>query len=132
MSKYGPKWKEKYCDEVVSFMGSGHSEEAFAAQIKVNRRTVYLWKKEKPEFGSAVERGEDARRLHIEKIAMAAIHDKSVNVALVIFYLKNWAGFRDDQHIDHTTKGDKMPSPILAHVRSDDGDKKDTRPVEKA
>lgn len=44
------------------------------------------------------------------------------NVTGVIFNLKNNYGWRDQQNIDHTTKGDKLPTPILGGASNKEND----------
>lgn len=46
------------------------------------------------------------------------------NPSMAIFLLKNVAGYRDKQDIDHTSGGN--PIPILSHVQPDNSDTQDT------
>jgi hypothetical protein len=104
------------------FIGSGHSIESCAGEFGVSRVTIYTWKEKYPEFGEAVEEGENLRRKLLESALLKLGLTGQGNASALIFLSKNWAGMRDDFKFDHTTNGKSLPQPILAYVQPNHSD----------
>jgi hypothetical protein len=51
------KFKETYCNEVITHMAEGASLTSFAAEIGVARSTINEWMAEHPQFSEACARG---------------------------------------------------------------------------
>jgi len=101
------KYKPEYCQEVVSFLGQGHSVRAFAGQVKVTTESIYTWMHEYPEFSDAVKLGKAACVKWYEQFfkAMAAgqirpIDGGKTNAAAAIFLAKNIIGWKDRLDIE--------------------------------
>lgn len=94
----------------------------FAKKIGVNSDTLYEWAKHHPEFSDSLKAVKQLQ----EKILVINGLNGCYNSTFAIFTAKNVIGWRDQTQIDHTTKGDKMPTPILANlnVPNNDGNKK--------
>lgn len=81
-------YEEKFCEQVVAFMGQGYSKAAFAGHIGVCRDTLDDWGSAHPEFLRATKEGAVARvkfleaRLLREDVA-------SPQITAMIFALKN-------------------------------------------
>ena len=126
MSKYSPEM----CKIASDYIGSGHSVEALAAELKVSRETIYTWRNSEkegyhPEFALALEDGYNRRNALLEsELHQLALTGKG-NASALIFMCKNFCGMRDDFGVDHTTNGKDLPVPILQYVPIDDRNKKD-------
>lgn len=83
------KYRESYCDEIVSFMGRGYSKTAFAGEIGVCHDTIIEWAKQHPRFSEAVKRGQAARTKCLEQTLIAG--ETGPKVTAHIFALKNAA-----------------------------------------
>jgi hypothetical protein len=56
-SKYGPKYKPEFCDQLIEHMSEGYSIESFAGKIGVGRQSLYNWFKNNEDFSEAKEIG---------------------------------------------------------------------------
>jgi hypothetical protein len=99
-------YDERYCDDVVAFMGQGYSKTAFAGSIGVCHDTVIEWAKQHPEFSEAVKRGQAARTQCLEKTLIAG--ETGPKVTAHIFALKNASPeeWKDKTETDLNVKGD--------------------------
>ena len=101
-------YKPEYAIQARDFVGSGHSIEAFAAEIGVAKRTVYNWKEAHEDFAEMLEEGEGLRRKLIESALLKLGLTGVGNVGALIFLAKNWCGMRDDYAFDHTSGGSRV------------------------
>ena len=111
------KYKEAYCNEVITHMAEGASLTSFAAEIGVARSSINEWMEKHPEFSEAVNKGKAKCAAWWEKKGReGAAGLAQVNPTLVIFGLKNMAGddWRDRKDIDHTSSdGTMSPKEII-------------------
>lgn len=85
------KYEERFCEEVVTFMGEGYSLAAFAGSIGVAYSTVKLWEQEHPEFSAAVKQGRAGAVYWWEKRGREMAQGGEGNATSIIFGLKNRA-----------------------------------------
>jgi hypothetical protein len=85
------KYSEDYCQEVIDFLGKGHSVTAFAGHIGVSRATVFNWANEHTEFLDALKAGQAAATKFWEGILIKVASDGGGNATAAIFGLKNRA-----------------------------------------
>lgn len=118
------KYKETYCNEVITHMSEGASLTSFAAEIGVCRDTISEWVATHPEFSAAVKKGKAKCAAWWEKQGrLGATGLANTNPTLVIFGLKNMAGddWRDRKDIDHTSSdGSMTPKGLDASKLSSD------------
>ena len=100
------KYRDTYCNEVISHMSEGASLTSFAGEIGVSRDTVSEWMKAHPEFSVAV---------HVGKAKCAAWWERAGrNIAmgnggpgastLAVFGMKNMApdDWKDKTEVEHS------------------------------
>lgn len=63
-----------------------------------------------PDFFTAIKALKSKQKMQLMKDGFYG--GREVNAAMAMFLLKCNHGFQETTHIDHTTKGDKMPTPI--------------------
>lgn len=129
-------YKPEYCEEVVKFMGMGHSMKAFAASIGKHSDTLQEWRKKHSEFSAAIKKGREACQLWWEKLGMAmatghktATHDyRKGNPTVFIWMTKNILGWTDriDMHTEVEPiilriKGEKEVYELGTRVSSEAG-----------
>jgi len=61
------KYLPEYCDQLIEHMEGGLSFESFAGVLKVNKDSLYEWKKVYPEFSEAHGIGISANLLFWER-----------------------------------------------------------------
>ncbi len=99
----------------------------FAASIGVHHDTLYEWAKavypdgntragklKHPEFSDALSRAQSIEEALIFEYGMAGRLDRG----LAAMYFTNKLGFKDSKHLDLTSAGGQLPTPILAGVTS--------------
>lgn len=114
--------KEKYCLPTV---------EGFAIYLGVNADTINNWanarakdeqgnkikKRLHPEFLNAIKRLKTYQK---EKLMNDGLYGgKTVNATMAIFLLKVNHGMVETSRNDITTKGDKLPLPIMGGIRAE-------------
>lgn len=77
------------------------SVQAFARRQGVHRDTIYEWAKQHKEFSDILKRLEDTK---YEFLTVNGLNG-NYNASSAIFAKKNELGWRDQQHLDLTTKG---------------------------
>jgi hypothetical protein len=85
------KYSEAYCNEVIEFLGLGHSVTAFAGHIGVARSTVFKWADEIPEFSDALKVGQAKATACWEGVLLKVAKEGGGNATAAIFGLKNRA-----------------------------------------
>lgn len=91
------KYREEYCEMLVNYMALPASFESFAAEINVDRDTLYEWRKVHKPFSDAHKRGKMKCLQTFEKTLR--LHGKGQlkgSIAAVIFHMKNLTSFRDE------------------------------------
>lgn len=76
--------------------------------IGLTRQSLLNYGK-KELFGDIITKA----KLRIEYDIERRMNDKSTFTPGLIFNAKNNFGWKDEQKVDHTTKGEKLPTPIL-------------------
>lgn len=96
------KYEERFCGELLEFMGLGFSLTAFAGEIGVARSTINEWMGEHPEFSEAVKIGQAKRTRNLEGTLLQG--ETGPKVTAHIFALKNAdpEGWRDKVDNEHT------------------------------
>ena len=99
-------YKEEYCEALVNHMASGLSFESFAGLVRVNKDTIYQWKKKNPEFAEAYKKGQMVSQLFFEKIGIQALHEepKEFNTGLWIFFMKARFKWNDKPAVEALTE----------------------------
>jgi hypothetical protein len=117
-------YKPEYCDQIIEFMGLGHSMKAFAAHIGVHSETIHQWGKKNPEFAVAIKKGKERCQLWWEKLGMAlatghkspAGHDyRRGNPTVFIWMTKNLLGWSDKLDINEGVE------PIVLRIKGEKG-----------
>ena len=97
------KYDQKYCDELISHMEKGKSFESFAGTIRVNRATIFRWKKNYEEFREAYEVGFCLSLNKWEDIGLAGLYmggkDNPFNSTVWVFNMKNRFGWTDKKEV---------------------------------
>lgn len=100
------KYKEAYCNEIITHCSDGSSITSFAAEIGVCRDTITEWAKVHPEFSAAVKKAKAKCGAWWERRARegAAGTSQNINATLCIFGLKNMApdDWRDKVETEHS------------------------------
>jgi hypothetical protein len=74
-SSYDPA----YCEQVIEYLGRGHSIMAFAGEIGVTRQTVHNWMNENDEFFDAVKTGQAKAAAVWESVLLTVARDGGGN-----------------------------------------------------
>lgn len=80
-------YRPEYCQQAIEIMGQGYDLSAFAGAIGVSRHSVYRWKEVELDFRDAIEKGEAARLLFLQRKLLTT--QIGVGVTASIFALKN-------------------------------------------
>lgn len=103
------KYRETYCNELITHMSTGASLTSFAAEIGVCRDTISEWGKEHPEFSAAVKKGKAKCAAWWEKQnrSVATEGGGPGSATACIFGLKNMApdDWSDKQQHEHSGPG---------------------------
>lgn len=96
------KYEERFCDELIEFMGKGYSLTAFAGSICVARSTINEWMAAFPEFSEAARVGQARRTMKLEEGLISG--ESGPKVTGHIFALKNAdpEGWKDKQEVQHS------------------------------
>ncbi len=89
------KYKSSFCRQVVNLMKEGASKTEVAAELDINRDTLYLWCKKYPEFSDAIKRGEGLSQAWWERQGRTSLRDKEFNYTGWYMNMKNRFGWRD-------------------------------------
>lgn len=105
------KYREEFCDLLISHMARGLSFESFAAVIKVNQDTLHEWVKVHPNFSEAKKVAFSENLLFWEQQGIDGLYStvdydeetgkplrsKTLNSPIWIFNMKNRHKWRDRQ-----------------------------------
>jgi len=107
------KYKETYCNEVITHCADGASLTSFAAEIGVSRDTITQWCKDHEAFSLAVKKAKAKSAAWWEAIARKNAMTGQGNATLCIFGLKNMGpdDWHDRKEIDHTSSDGSMAMP---------------------
>jgi transposase len=104
------KYKEAYCDEVITHMAEGASLTSFAAEIGVARSSINEWMAAHPEFSEAVNVGKAKCAAWWEKINRSIAKDGggTGSAQACALGLKNMAAddWREKSELDVNVKTD--------------------------
>ena len=112
------KYNPEFCEQAIEFMAEGYSTKAFAGSIGVSLSTVYKWIDEHPEFSESVKAGQSAAARWWEDKLRQVASTGDGSAAAAIFGVKNRSQeeWKDKHELDHTTQGDKLPTPVFNFV----------------
>jgi hypothetical protein len=85
-----------------------------ARRLGVDRETILNYSKKEQFFGT-IRAAREKVHEDVETRLMATRNEKGA-----IFNLKNNFGWKDQQEIDHTTKGKELPTPIYGGKSTED------------
>lgn len=94
------KITDEICQQAEEYASEGMTMEQIADSLGMGASTLYEKKAEFPEFLESIKKGQ-AQGIH--EITNALFQSgKKGNLGAQIFYLKNRAGWRDKQEVDHS------------------------------
>lgn len=107
------KYRPEYCNRLIKHMAEGFVFETFAAEIGVNRDTIYEWCRVHAAFSDAKKAGRElSYRWWMNVMRGNAVGKLKGNASSAIFVMKNCFGWRDTQAIEHSGPGG---GPIQNH-----------------
>jgi len=112
------RYKEVYCDEVISFMAQGYSLTAFAGEIGVARSTINEWMAHFPEFSEATKVAKAKCARWWEDRNRKNAEEGGGNATAAIFGLKNMAPDDWREKSEHEVTG-KDGGPLKTETRVD-------------
>lgn len=83
------KYKDEFCQMLISHMTDGFSYESFAGKIGVAIQSLYNWEEQHQDFLEAKEKGFEKSRLFWEGIGIDIARDGIGNATAYIFNMKN-------------------------------------------
>lgn len=93
------------------------SIEGLAYELKINRDTIYTWRKEKPEFSDIVEELLQKQAKCLLNNGLSGNYNQTIAKVILTKH-----GYREG--IDQTTNDKDLPQPILdVKISKDDSDK---------
>lgn len=129
-TKYDPSFVQKVDEYLDSIRGNdGNFKEGvlpgvedFAVYLGVDDDTINTWSKARekdengnktkklkyPEFSAAIKR---LKSIQKRQLVNDGLYNKGANSIFAMFLLKANHGMIETQHVDHTTKGEKLPQP---------------------
>lgn len=96
---------------------NGLTDEQIASALGISRTTLSNRKRENEQFVLAIKRGKAKGIALVTNKLMESI--KGGNMTGMIFFLKTQAGWRETQHIDHTSSDGTM-SPKSAKAMTNE------------
>ena len=106
------KYKEEYCDEIVSFMANGSSKVQFCAHIGICYDTFLDWKVKHQKFSESIKRADMVCQAWWESKGQKAIFGgvEGFNPTGYIFNLKNRfpQHYKDKHEVDHSSNNGTM------------------------
>lgn len=102
MAKVGrpTEYRAEYCDQIIEHMSQGNSITSFAAEMHVDRETVYNWARLNPEFLGALKIAKvKCQKWWEQRLIDTAVGDKG-NIAAIIFALKARFAYRDKEPVE--------------------------------
>ena len=91
------KYDPKYCKMVIEAGKRGETLTEFAANINVDRQTIYNWRKEHKAFFGALKRHKALCAAYFVQHARKMSQGKADgNTAIMAMFLKNVAAFQDN------------------------------------
>ncbi len=92
---------EQICNTIMDEMKTGSTRNQVATKLGIARSTFEEWAK-RPEFESTIQKAETASVAYWDAVSkQAALGEINANPAVLIFNLKNRAGYVDKQEIKH-------------------------------
>lgn len=92
----------------------------FCCMVKIHRDTLVEWAKKYPDFSVAVKEAKD----HQERILVENGLAGATPPAMTIFILKNLAGYRDQQSIEHSgPEGGEIKTSLIIKFETPPGSK---------
>lgn len=109
------KYKPEYCQQIVEWFEVKVKENELPflskwarQEARVCEDTAIEWTKQHEDFSEAYKKAKDIQK---EFLITGGLTGK-FNPTFAIFTAKNITDMRDMTNIDHTTKGEKLPTPI--------------------
>jgi len=118
------KYRQEFCEQLITHMKEGLSFETFAAVINVSSMTMTRWSKKYKEFGRAREKGTLYRQMLLEKtIILTATGAMRGNAPLLKTMAHNILGWsnsdgKTEESLDRLT-GDKLKKEIVIKTSYD-------------
>jgi RPA family protein len=88
-------YKPEYCQVLIDLMSEGASITEVAAEIGVNKSTIYEWVKNFEDFSDAKKIGEQLSEAWWEKAGRKNLATKEFNATLWYMNMKNRHGWKD-------------------------------------
>lgn len=82
-------YKPEYCQQIIKFMETGKSKEAFAGSIGVSRQAIYNWMKAQDDFKEACGIAEARCQNFWEELGLVGVTEgKNFNATAWIYNMK--------------------------------------------
>lgn len=89
------EYRQEFCEQVIEFMSQGKTLTAFAAELDVDRTTLYNWCEQHAEFLNAYKRAKAKSQQWWENRLQEMTLGEKGNITGAIFMLKARFGYRD-------------------------------------
>ena len=108
------KYKPEMCTQVIKLMKEGASKTEVAAELGINKDTLYEWEKAHTEFSDTIKRGVQLSQAWWEKKGRTNLENKNFNYVGWYMNMKNRFAWKDKQETQHTGKdGESMNIKII-------------------
>lgn len=114
------KYKEEYNKIALDLIGvQGKTVVEFAANVGVDKATVYRWAEKYPEFRASLTRAQDVSEAYWMEKLVGFMTERDANAKLISLYLANRFGWRSEGKKD--SERDQKPAPVQINIVSDNG-----------
>jgi hypothetical protein len=97
---------------VIEMYTYGASDVEIRAYLDISDDLWERWLIEEPIFSRTIKKGRLLSQTWWERNGRLNLENRDFSATLWYMNMRNRFGWADKQHVDHTTKGDKITAPI--------------------